>query len=539
MRSRPLHALALTLLATLSAFAATACDPSYTVDVPAPPVDNDPASKDQGNVGTVAAPPMAVVEHHNGPTRDGLYVVPGLTHARAAALSLDADFAPSYSGGVVEAQPLYVPNGPSGAGAYYVVSNSNDVMAIDETTGETLWKQNFGPPADRMSTACGGQNRLGIDGTPYIDLASRTLYVDSIRASGEAGSRIIDTHLVHALSIDDGSEKKGWPVDASEAVSAGSPFDPTTSGQRGALAVVNGTLYVPYGSIGDCGDYHGSIVAIDTLDPTKVTAWVMPGKRGGLWSALGIASDGEDIYFSTGNGLQDTTEDWAGGTALMRLPAKPLEAKMPSDYFVPPNWRDLDLGDLDITGVVLVAQPQSTPPLLAIETGKDGIIYVLDAKKLGGVVGTKALSQPQVATKNFVSGIAAVPNDLGTMLVLDAETSGKGVGCPNGQSGNIVGVQLIAGTPPEARTVWCVDNHGHGTPIVTTTDGRTDAIAWVYGATGENRLRGYDAQSGDVIYDGGDDDSTVMSGIHRFSTLIAANGRLVVAGDSRMYAFTF
>jgi hypothetical protein len=55
---------------------------------------------------------------------------------------------------------------------------------------------------------------------------------------------------------------------------------------------------------------------------------------------------------------------------------------------------------------------------------------------------------------------------------------------------------------------------------------------------GDQRLHGYDGDTGAVVYDGGGANE-LMAGTHSYSTTgIAARGRIYVAGDSKVYAFT-
>ena len=79
---------------------------------------------------------------------------------------------------------------------------------------------------------------------------------------------------------------------------------------------------------------------------------------------------------------------------------------------------------------------------------------------------------------------------------------------------------------------------GRGSPIVTTTDGRSNSIVWIVGAEGDNRLRGYRGDTGQPIFTGGGL-AEAMSGLRHFQTLIAAGDRLYVAADGRVYAFEF
>jgi len=67
-------------------------------------------------------------------------------------------------------------------------------------------------------------------------------------------------------------------------------------------------------------------------------------------------------------------------------------------------------------------------------------------------------------------------------------------------------------------------------------------IVWVvgtedHGNPGDQRLHGYDGETGVVIYDGGGPNE-VMVGTHFYSTTgIAARGRIYIAGDDKVYAF--
>ena len=90
---------------------------------------------------------------------------------------------------------------------------------------------------------------------------------------------------------------------------------------------------------------------------------------------------------------------------------------------------------------------------------------------------------------------------------------------------------------------WSVGRNGCGSPFVTSTGGTNNMIVWVVGTEtngfpGDQRLRGYDGDTGDVVYDGGAANE-LMSGTHSYNTTgIAARGRIYVAGDNKVYAFT-
>ena len=98
--------------------------------------------------------------------------------------------------------------------------------------------------------------------------------------------------------------------------------------------------------------------------------------------------------------------------------------------------------------------------------------------------------------------------------------------------------RISATNPPAIVTGWSVSRNGCGSPFVTSTDGTNNTIVWVVGTqSGDQRLHGYDGDSGAVVYAGGGANE-LMAGTHSYSTTgIAARGRIYVATDNKVYAF--
>ena len=69
-----------------------------------------------------------VTQHHNNPSRDGLFIDPAFTMAAAANLTRDLSFNGTIVGNVYS-QPLYVEGGPAGP-VVIVVTQSNNVYAL-------------------------------------------------------------------------------------------------------------------------------------------------------------------------------------------------------------------------------------------------------------------------------------------------------------------------------------------------------------------------------------------------------------------------
>jgi hypothetical protein len=469
-----------------------------------------------------------VLEHHGNAGRSGMFVVPSLTFEHARNLHRDSTFHADVEGSVY-AQPLYWRAPGSNKPLLLVATEQNVVYALDTVTGAVIWKTSLGPPAPRAALPCGNIDPLGITGTPVIDEHSQTFYVDALVKGQDAAK-----HQIFALALKDGAILSNWPIDVEAALKAsGQSFRSTVQNQRGALTILNDTLYVPYaGHFGDCGDYHGWVLGVSLQRPHTVRAWSTRARGGGIWAPGGLVSDGRSIYAVTGNTFGART--WADGEAVIRLgPGLSFSGK-PQDFFAPSDWQELDATDSDLgaTNALLLSLPGAKPAELVLALGKDGKAYLLDRNTLGGVGGS-------VLTKKVSSNpIRTAPASFSSSNEVRVAFQGQGVGCPDGTAGDLTVLAIAAGTPPTLRVAWCAAENGRGSPIVTTTDGRANAIVWAVGAEGDNRLHGFRGDTGAVVFSGGGP-GDAMGEVRRFQTLIAAGDRLYIVADQHVYAFAF
>jgi hypothetical protein len=299
-------------------------------------------------------------------------------------------------------------------------------------------------------------------------------------------------------------------------------FDSLIQEERGALALVNGRVYVSYsGYVGDCQNYHGWVVGVDINDPINgVQAWATTAVGGGVWGHGGVASDGTNMFVVTGNTF-NTGGNWMGGEAIIRFQTGPVF----SDFWAPTNWFSLDGSDTDLGGVsaTVIDVPGATPSHLVLALGKDSNAYLLDRNNLGGV------SMP-VAQAN-VSG-----TNRGTSAVTYHTSQGTYIGFHN-DAGTIRAYKITAASPPQIVFGWSQNQTGRGSPWVTTTDGTNNTIVWVAGVSGDQRLHGYDGDTGAVIYAGGGTNE-LMTGTRQWNTGIAARGRIYFGADNKIYAFS-
>ncbi len=455
-----------------------------------------------------------VTQKNNNLSRDGHYIDAAFTPGNAANLTRDLNFDGAVVG-EVHAQPLYIEGGPNGP-MIIVVTASNNVYALHATDGSIIWQQNLGTPAPLNHLQCGNIDPVGIIGTPVVDLASRSLFLDAMKD----GTPV--KHFIYSLNVDTGATNAGWPVDVNAAVPG---FPSLVEEERGGLALVNGIVYVPFsGYFGDCGAYHGWVVGVHADDPTNVGAWATEAIGGGIWGHSGVASDGTNMFVITGNTIGTSPGNWMGGEAIIRLQAGPIFSGNSTDYWAPANWHDLDVGDTDLGGcsAILIDVPGANPSQLVLALGKDGNAYLVNRNNLGGVAGP----------------VTSLGVD-GTLLGQSSTTYTTGQGTYfvfRAGGSQIKAYKVTATNPPAIVSAWSVSQSGQGSPWVTTTDGTDNAIVWVVGAQGDNRLHGYNGDTGTEIYTGGGANE-LMTGTRKWNSGIVARGSIYVANDDKVYKF--
>jgi len=297
--------------------------------------------------------------------------------------------------------------------------------------------------------------------------------------------------------------------------------------QRGALALLNGRIFVPFGGhYGDCGSYHGVVIAIAIDRPQLVDAWSTRASKGGIWAPAGLSEADGSLYFTTGN--TEGAQSWQDGEGVFRVGTTLAHSTDPRDFFAPSNWKELDDDDLDLSGVtpLPLTVPGSDVPLI-LALGKDGNAYLADRTNLGGIGGQ--LAEASVSSQQIRTAPAVYSTSAGTMLAF----TNYGSSTCSGTS--ITMLNILASGSQLINEAWCTTFSGQGAPIITTTDGTSNPIVWVVGAEGDDVLHGFNATNGQVVYTGTDS----MSGLHHYQTLIAANRHFYVGADNTVYAFTF
>src|ERR1044071_4945875 len=150
--------------------------------------------------------------------------------------------------------------------------------------------------------------------------------------------------------------------------------------------------------------------------PANVVNFAATSTRAGIWGPGGIASDGTNIYVTTGNGAGGVT--WNGSEAVIRLGPGAVFSGNTTDYWAPTNWSALDGSDTDLggSGPILVDVPGATPSALVVAIGKDHNAYVLNRANLGGV--SLPLAQASVSTGTIIGAGVTYRTSQGSYVAL-------------------------------------------------------------------------------------------------------------------------
>jgi outer membrane protein assembly factor BamB len=367
------------------------------------------------------------------------------------------------------------------AGHVIVATENNTVYSLDLFTGGTIWKIHLGQPVDASSLPCGDIGPVsGITGTPAADPTSGLLYVVAFLAGRH--------HMLFALSLVDGRVASQQDIDPTGST-------PAVQQQRGALAVGASYVYVPLGGLyGDCGPYHGYVVAVPRAGGTALSYRVPSARGAGIWSAAGMTIDPSgNVYVVTGNGASESSFDFSN--AVVELSP---DLKVES-YFAPANWIALNAGDLDLgaLGVTLLAG-------FALAVGKDGVAYLLNAGQLGGIGG-------QVARLGLCAGAFGGTAVVGSTVF---------VPCTDGLYAVAVSVALAAGG---MKVAWVARHPLLGSPIVAA------GAVWAIEPASAT-LFALDPSNGRVLY------STTLPGAQHFSTPAATEGFVVAPAGRAIVA---
>ncbi|HKW74205.1 MAG TPA: hypothetical protein VJN64_01655 [Terriglobales bacterium] len=470
--------------------------------------------------------------------------------------------------GQIYAQPLYVAN-LTIAGAkhnvVYVATEHSSVYAFDSDGRRTtpFWKKSFINPAAGITTIAKPpvaliSPEISISSTPVIDPATSTLYVSV--STREKGAIV---HRLHALSLTSGAEKFAGPIVIQGSVPGAYPalakngrvpFVPAQHLQRPALLLLNGNVYIAYGSNGDVLPYNGWLFAYSAASGLlhQVAVFCASPNAGAsaIWqSGDGPAADNSgNIYVATGNGPFDLNSGGPdAGNTLLKLSLQAGALKI-LDYFTPFNQASLTSNDLDFGAggpLIPATQTGAASPSLIMVGGKDGKLYSINRSNMGKFnpaanqdVQTLTLGNPEPANGLFAT--PAVWNsrlyigEINEPLGLFIFSSGLLSTAPAAQTSIVFG---YPGTSP------MVSNNGTGNGVVWTLDLHAYAGGTPQGGVntaGPAILHAYDATNLHELYNSTQAGARDTAGkALKFTSPTVANGRVYVGTANELDVYGF
>jgi len=324
----------------------------------------------------------------------------------------------------------------------YVFSMTTTAYIFNVNTGAQIVTRQLVAPFDPRPDP--GQmdrwkiyHNWGITATPVIDVATGTIYVTTFGKANATSPNNERNNMLWILDANTLADKKPPVLIAGNADNGGggiangftTPYQKMRAG-LGLLTDTDGNkaVVISFSINGENprGPGHGFVVAYDVrglnreagFTPTPAIWNVTPGGgAGGVWmSGSAPAIDGNDIYFTTGNGMDPATMPGNFGESFVKLRytagAANLENGKPK-LTVADFWGAFsDFGridedqDLGAAGVFIVPERGNL-----VGGGKDGILYNLNKDNLGKNTWDPQFNLPFVATylPNPPNGAAGLP----------------------------------------------------------------------------------------------------------------------------------
>jgi hypothetical protein len=464
--------------------------------------------------------------------------------------------------GYVYAQPLYVqglriPNQGT-HNVVYVATENDSVFAIDADTETLLWKTNFlNPPnvstipATDLAAGSGGNliPQIGITSTPVIDTNLNAIFVVAATKEFQSGSGTYQwIQRLHGLNLTTGAEIPNSPTMIGASVTGSGSgasggkvsFNALLENQRPGLLLLDGVVYISWGSQGDQNPFHGWVMGYSETSMQQVAVFntTPNATEGGVWqSGFAPAADANgNIYLATGNGTFDANlggSDYADSFLQLSTTGGTLAV---ADYFSPYNQGIMGADNLDLgAGGVLLLPTQPGPfPDLLVGGGKTATIYLVDRDSMGG----------------YGPGSDNIVQELEDVLSVPAANVGirggpaywNGRVYVDGVADAVKAFELSNGmlsTFPFSKSPT-KNNYPGATPVVSS-NGSADGLVWVLQTDGYAKgtpaiLHVYDANNvGDELYNSSMNPSRDSAGpAVKFAIPTVVNGKAYVGAQSQL-----
>ena len=424
--------------------------------------------------------------------------------------------------------------------AVIVAGASDNVYAIDSDTGKIMWKKTFtvaGKPKSPSGFLCPN----ALNATPVIRSAFGKWTVYVVASDGK----------LHSLNAVDGEDRMP-PIQ----------FVPPYS-KPWSLNLVGDVIYTTLSP--GCNGSTSGVYSLNLKDPAHPVKVFQASTAGaGIWGRAGaaVSQDGL-IYVETGDGPYDVQK---GKFSDSFLAISEDDLKL-VDYYTPANHQYLTHKDLDMGCISPIVFPFMHRGLVA-GGGKEGVLYLLDAKSLGGADHKTPLfrspryanEEVNLAGRGFWGAFASWQDPKGTRWLYAPALGPQASGSPE--------FKTTYGAAPHGSIMAFRVEESNGSPVLTPAWRSRDlsvpeppivANGVVYAlSNGENvqsihesgrlltsqerastpsgnaTLYAFDAETGKELFSSG----KTMPGFSHFSGMAIANGHVyVVTYQNILYSF--
>jgi len=531
---------------------------------------NPAATSNSATLTVNPAPPpptISVLTYHNDNSRTGLNPNETILTTSNVNSTKFGKLGTLTVTGLVDAQPLYVPNLTINGATHnvvYVVTEHDMVYAFDaDTPGAPLWQISVIPGTELPSDDRGCSQvtpEIGITSTPVIDLnagPNGTIFVVSMSKAGSTYHQ-----RLHAIDLVTHAELNGGPVDISGITVPGSgtgssggnqSFNPASYEERAALLLQNGVIYTTWSSHCDAPNYTGWVISfgesnLQRLSVLNLTAngTTQSGQEGAIWmSGDGPAADASNnVYFLVGNGTFDTTLNGSGfpneadfGNSFMKLSTTGNTLAV-ADYFAMNNSHgtaeaesssDTDLGSGGEMLLPDLKDGQGNIRHIAVGAGKDQNMYIVDRDNMGKFTTNDSGIYEELAG-GLPGGVWSAPAYFNNTVYYG----------PRGN--NLLAFSIanarIATSPSSSTT----NSFGYpGTTPSVSANGTSNGIVWTLEAGSTGTLRAYDATNlATLLYtsnQAGSRDQFSSNSNDKFVTPMIANGKVYAGTPNAVVVF--
>jgi hypothetical protein len=234
---------------------------------------------------------------------------------------------------------------------------------------------------------------VGVMSTPVVSPGDNALF---LVAATKEGDRFV--HRLHRLDLSTGTPQR--PA----VVIAAAGFESPRQGQRSALLLEQGRIYVAFASYGDRCPYRGWMFAYDADTLAQRAALsTSSGEGAGFWmGGQGPAADDGGVYALTGNHILDDPRCPVQhpvdlSDSIVRLDGRSLAV---ATSFTPANKVRLNVEDGDLGGAGALLVPGTN---LLMGAGKEARVFLVERQAMGGFDAGRDDQQPGVAQRFFAN----------------------------------------------------------------------------------------------------------------------------------------